>query len=172
MKLKLFYQCMGFGWVLMLAACSQADETSSPDQNRNVKNVVTALRDCPQVDLPYTTLDALGCSTMNALNVNVSNSYLIIRSQSEFDNLVSYTGDCPLNIDFSAYDLVIGKKQLTSGNQHIYFDQFTVDCSTRKLRVIFDQNQTMVAPTVLYHVLIPKLASAEQLIVENVIWEN
>lgn len=160
---------MGFGLVLILASCSKADDVPAADQNRNVKNIVSAVRDCPEVDLPWTTIDILGCSTAHVLNVNVNDSYLLIRSQSEFDNLVTYTGDCPLAIDFSAYDLVIGKKQLTSGNQSVDFDQFTQDCTTRRVRVFFRQNETMIAPNVLYHVLIPKLGSAEQLVVQNIV---
>lgn len=172
MKLKLFYLCIVFGLVFILGACSKTDEMPTVDQNRNVKNLVTALRDCPEVDLPWTTIDILGCPTAHLLNVNVNESYLLIRSQTEFDNLVSYTGNCSLAIDFSAYDLIIGKKQLTSGNQFVDFDQFTQDCNTRKVRVFFHQNETMIAPNVLYHVLIPKLNNSEQLVVENIIMHN
>lgn len=102
-----------------------------------------------------------GCeNTKYQMDIALVNNYEIIRSQMSFDSLVS--GSCKPQIDFITYDLVIGKKRLTSGNTSITYE-LVRDCKTKMLRltVTFNQNITTVAPNLTYHALIPKLKDDE-----------
>lgn len=126
--------------------------------------------DCTPQALPVKSLETeYGCvNTKNQLyNIVDANNFIIIRNQSDFD---SKTDDinCRPQIDFDTYDLILGKKQLTSGNQSIQY-QYMDNCTEKKLIVTFIQDATMVAPTIIYHALIPKLAANEQVVVETIV---
>lgn len=101
---------------------------------------------------------------MELINRN-SDEFLIIRNQTGFESHVS--GNCHPDIDFSSYDLVIGKKQLTTGNNSIEY-QLTENCETHHytLGVTFHQNESTVAPNLTFHRLIPKFSEEEELSVE------
>jgi hypothetical protein len=102
-----------------------------------------------------------------SLKIDLSDNHTIIRSQQEFESKVS--GSCNPVIDFSSYDLVIGKKRLTSGNDFINY-RLVKDCSNKaKLTVTFHQNVTLEAPDLTYHALIPKLGDEETVNVEVVV---
>lgn len=104
-----------------------------------------------------------GCTnTKNSLEVELTDDFTVIRNQADFTNQV--TGNCIPDIDFTNYDLIIGKKGLTSGNSSIDY-QFTDDCRTGEyvLKVIFSQNIATVAPNITYHRLIPKLPEAKEI---------
>lgn len=115
--------------------------------------------DCgsPNWTIPANLETEYNCTnTKYQMDINLTDDYLIIRSQLEFDNLV--TGTCMPNIDFSTYDLVIGKKVLTSGNTSINYNYMKHPCNNNKfLEVTFTQNATTEAPNITYHALIPKL---------------
>lgn len=102
-----------------------------------------------------------GCvNTKYQMEINLTDNYTIIRSQQEFDSLI--TGTCTPTIDFSTYDLIIGKKALTSGNTNIEYNYMKHPCSNAKyLDVIFIQNATTEAPNLTYHALVPKLDTNE-----------
>ena len=93
---------------------------------------------------------------------------MIIRNQSDFSEFV--TGSCQPDIDYSTYDLVIGKKGLTTGNNSISYE-LVKNCETgnEKLTVTFNQNVTAEAPNLTYHALIPKLENQQILNVEIVV---
>ena len=102
-----------------------------------------------------------GCeNTKHLIDIALNDTFKIIRSQSSFDSLVS--GTCKPQIDFTKYDLVIGKKRLISGNQAITYE-LVRDCKTNRfmLTVTFIQNEATVAPNITYHALVPKLKSNE-----------
>lgn len=141
-------------------------------------------RPCASPELPVRSLESeYGCpDTRRQLNVNLSQTHTVIRSQADFDRLV--TSSCQPRIDFNAYDLVIGKKELPSGNSGIMYT-LRRDCKTNQvllrarhkqctptcclycetnqvlLRVVFQQNLTAEAPSITYHALVPKLAPGE-----------
>lgn len=157
--------------ILSLAGCSNSDEISTQNKRSQVKSLVQNY--CPQIDIPTKTIDEVINCPVGELITNLNENYAIIRSQAEFNALVSYSGDCPFNtIDFSVYDLVIGKKQLTSGNQFWDSDHFTIDCTTKKLRFHFWQNAAAYAPNVTYHALIPKLNASDILQVETIVHDS
>lgn len=99
---------------------------------------------------------------------DLSESYIIIRSQTEFDNQI--TGNCQPAIDFSIYDLVIGKKGLSNGNNSIDYELIK-NCKTLNLilKVTFNQNETTEAPNLTYHALVSKLGDEQGLNTEIVI---
>ena len=124
-------------------------------------------RPCVSPELPVRSLESeYGCpDTRRQLNINLSQVHTIIRSQADFDRLV--TGSCQPRIDFTTYDLLIGKKGLPSGNSSITYT-LRRDCETNQalLRVVFQQNATAEAPNITYHALVPKLAPSEDVKVE------
>ena len=119
--------------------------------------------DCgsPNWTTPNNLENEYGCiNTKYQMDIVLSNDYTIIRSQESFYNLV--TGDCMPQIDFSTYDLVIGKKELTSGNTAINYSFMKHPCNGQfYLQVDFIQNATAEAPNLTYHALIPKLNTNE-----------
>lgn len=102
--------------------------------------------------------DEYGCiNTKYTMHIFITAQFTVISSQSSFESLIS--GDCtPENIDFSTYDLIVGKQGLTSGNTSIEYEMMK-DCDPIKysLKVIFNQNATTEAPNLTYHALVPKL---------------
>lgn len=123
--------------------------------------------DCENSILTVTDLETeYGCeNTKYQMDIDLSEDFTIIRSQSNFDNLVM--GSCQPTINFSIYDLVIGKKGLSGGNTSIRY-QLTEDCNTGnlKLHVTFNQNETTEAPNLTYHALLPKMGDEQKLNVE------
>lgn len=122
---------------------------------------------CEPMALPFTNLETeYGCVNTKYFLYNSveTDSYIIIRNQNDFDTM---TDDltCRPQIDFETYDLVIGKKQLTSGNDSIQYE-YIDNCIAKKLKVTFLQNETLIAPNIIYHALIPKLSAQESIEVE------
>ncbi|MGD9977603.1 MAG: hypothetical protein AB7S54_06675 [Bacteroidales bacterium] len=124
-------------------------------------------QDCKNLTLKTESLENLyGCSdTRYGLECRLDNDYEIIRSQQAFMDFT--TGTCRPEIDFQSYDLIIGKKGLTSGNSSIDYELID-DCKKgiKILTVTFNQNMTTVAPNLTYHALIPKLGDEETIQVE------
>ncbi|MCA8829362.1 hypothetical protein [Hymenobacter pini] len=117
---------------------------------------------CVDATLPTTSLEKeYGCGdTRRQLSVNLNQTYVIIRNQTDFDQQV--TGSCHPQIDFTKYDLVIGNKGSASGSSSIAYT-YGRSCETGqlKLRVKFTQGMTNDAPILTYHALVPKLAPQE-----------
>ncbi|RUA13174.1 MAG: hypothetical protein DSY83_12055 [Flavobacteriia bacterium] len=104
-----------------------------------------------------------GCAnTKYQMEIDLVDEFTIIRSQSSFEALV--TGSCQPQIDFSTYDLVIGKRSLSNGNTSIDY-KLVEDCETgdQVLMVTFHQNDTTEAPNLTYHAFIPKLGDEQGL---------
>ena len=119
-------------------------------------------KECENLVLKTESLEKLyGCSdTRYSLECRLDNDYEIIRSQEKF--LKFTTGTCRPEIDFQSYDLIVGKKGLTSGNSSIEY-YLIEDCQEKIkiLTVTFNQNIATVAPNLTYHALIPKLGDEE-----------
>ncbi|MET4107075.1 hypothetical protein [Hymenobacter sp. UYP22] len=117
---------------------------------------------CVDTTLPTTSLEKeYGCGdTRRQLSISLNQTYTIIRTQADFDRLV--TGSCHPQIDFTKYDLVIGNKGSTSGSSSIAY-AYHRECETGKLhlQVTFTAGMTNDAPILTYHVLVPKLAAQE-----------
>jgi len=136
--------------ILIISSCNREDDCSSPTKNRT-KNLE----------------EIYGCeNTKEQMNVDLNNDYIIVRSQQSFNEHVM--GNCNPQIDFEVYDLVIGKKMLTTENR--YIDSFlSRNCNNPNrisLQVIFYQNEATESQNLTYHALIPKLNSAQNIIVD------
>ena len=125
--------------------------------------------DCTNTIRNTTSLESeYGCSnTKHQMEIELADTYKIIRTQADFTEFVS--GSCQPTIDFSIYDLVIGKKALSHGNSSIDY-KLIENCETgnNTLSVTFNQNETLNTPNITYHALIPKLKNNQELNVEIV----
>jgi hypothetical protein len=153
MKTNFFYFSVILG-LLILSSCESSNSNN----------------DCTPQTLPVKSLETeYGCTNTKyqLYNIVVGDNFIIIRNQNEFNNWTDDLG-CRPEIDFDTYDLVIGKKQLTSGNQSIQY-QYMDDCTEKTLTVTFVQDETTFAPEIIFHALIPKLEPTEQIIVETIV---
>lgn len=148
---------------VIAVACNTLLLTCSKDTNIPIE--------CNATQLPFTSIETyFGCSnTKYTMDIDLNNTFTIIRNQAQFDELVTISEDCPINLDLTNYDLIIGKKSLTSGNESISYDYFTDDCQTLIFRVTFNQNESMMAPNLTYHALVPKISDNEILQVETIV---
>lgn len=104
-----------------------------------------------------------GCTnTRFSLIVNLTNECTIIRSKESYDSQVS--GTCHPEIDFSLYDLVIGKQSTGNFNDTVLFD-LRKTCPDKELTLTIDVIQLDITQpsTIVYHALIPKLGDEESL---------
>lgn len=110
-----------------------------------------------------------GCvNTKYDLSIDLYNSFAVIRNKDDYDTKVS--GTCHPEIDFTAYDLVIGKQTTTYKNDTILYD-FRIACPEDQLSLSVNiiQSDVNVADAVVFHALIPKLGDEEPLyIVVNI----
>lgn len=110
-----------------------------------------------------------GCeNTKHTLDIDLNNDCTIIRSKSDYDSKVS--GSCLADIDFSKYDLVIGKQSSGNSNDTILYD-YRYKCPGNELTLTVDIVQTNITfpDNVTYHALIPKIGDEETLnIIVNV----
>lgn len=122
--------------------------------------------DCQYQRLPVTSLEKeYGCSnTLHEMDVslpnNQSSGHIIVSSQLQYDNLVT-SATCNPQIDFSAYDLVIGKvvtdRKFSSAGYNL-----RNPCSSDTLYLVVVLNNPINSPTTVssttYGALIPKLS--------------
>lgn len=145
MKYKIIFLPLLF---LALSSCSNEDDN------------------CSDRVINTTSLESkYNCTnTKYDLNLELVDDYIIIRDQANFNSLV--TGNCNPVIDFSTFNMVIGKKELTTGNDSIEYN-LTENCETGNLvlEVTFNQNESTEAPNLTYHRLIPKLTQGKELTV-------
>jgi len=110
-----------------------------------------------------------GCvNTKYDLLINLNNSVTVIRNKDDYDTKV--LGTCHPEIDFTAYDLIIGKQATTYRNDTILYD-FRIACPEDELTISVNiiQSDVNVADAVVFHAMIPKLGDEEPLyIVVNI----
>ena len=110
-----------------------------------------------------------GCqSTKYSLAVDLQNSAKIIRSKEAYDSEVS--GPCHPDIDFSKFDLVIGKQSSGNENDTILYD-YRSACPNNEATLTIDIIQSLATrpDNVVYHAIIGKLGDEESLkIIVNV----
>lgn len=128
---------------------------------------------CENTIIPITSLEKeYGCvNTKYQMDIDLQEDYTIIHTQSSFENLV--IGNCQPQIDFSKYDLIIGKKGLGSGNASIDYE-LVENCEDKRLilTVIFYQTIFDEAPNLTYHALVPKIEKDRDLEVDIKIVEE
>jgi len=132
--------------------CSSNDDDQEPCDNTTL-SVVT-------LESEYNCLD-----TKHQLDINLIDDFTIIRNQTDYDTMVY--GDCNPNINFSTYDLLIGKKELNSGNHTIEY-LLIKNCETTdlELTVIFNQMDAPIISNLTYHILVPKLIENQTVLVD------
>ena len=146
--------------ILLLSFILIGIVSCSDDDNNN----------CSDSIIETTSLEnEYGCiNTKYQMDIELSNDHMIIRNQLDFSEFV--TGSCQPEIDFSIYDLVIGKKGLSSGNSSINYELIE-NCNdgNQTLTVTFNQNETTEAPNLTYHALIPKLGNEQTLNIQIIV---
>ena len=127
---------------------------------------------CPQhQQLPLVSAEEeYGCvDTRYGLKLALQEDFVVVRSQADFD-LVVASSTCDMVIDFSVYDLIIGNKTLPSGNRSVdYTLSRLCPGNNYLLQVVFNQDQSTVAPRITYHALVPKLKRSEDVEVDIVV---
>jgi len=122
---------------------------------------------CSNSTIAITSLETeYACNnTKYEMDIDLSEDTMIISNQQDFSEFV--TGTCQPTIDFTRYDLIIGKKTLSSGNESIEYTLIE-NCETGNLnlKVTFIQNIASVAPTLTYHALTPKMGNQQLLTTE------
>lgn len=116
------------------------------------------IKECEEIPL---TIHHFDCKmAWNA--VDIQNDYILIRSKEAYDSIVR--GDCHPTIDFSLYDLVIGKQSSGNENDTILYD-LRRTCPDHELTLTVDVIQSAATrpDNVVYHALIPKLGDEETL---------
>ena len=116
------------------------------------------IKDCEEIQLTTHHFDCV--NTKYSLNINIQNDYTIIRSKESYDSKV--TGDCHPTIDFSLYDLVIGRQSSGNENDTIKYD-LRRTCPDNELTLTVDiiQSDATRPDNIVYHALIPKLGDEE-----------
>ncbi len=118
------------------------------------------IKDCEEIQLTAHHFDCK--DTKYSLQINIHNDYTIIRSKDTYDSIV--TGDCHPTIDFSLYDLVIGRQSSGNENDTIKYDlRRTCPDNELTLNVDIIQSDATRPDNVVYHALIPKLGDEETL---------
>ncbi|SFF77247.1 hypothetical protein SAMN04488033_10893 [Salegentibacter agarivorans] len=130
-------------WMLCMALCFLLS-CNSDDSCENSRIAITSMEE------EYACND-----TRYSLDISTTEEFQLITNIAEYEDKITGTCD-PTLIDFTNFDLIIGKVQLTSGNDAIDYS-FIESCTEgRNLYVTFIQNDAMIAPVITYHVLVPK----------------
>jgi hypothetical protein len=111
------------------------------------------------------SVEHLACENSKySINIELSDNYTYIRSEEEYDLLV--TGTCHPEIDFSNYDLIIGKQASGNENDTIHYD-FRRVCPENRLTLNIEivQSDLTRPDNVTYHALIPKFGVDETIFV-------
>lgn len=106
-----------------------------------------------------------GCAdTRHTLNTDLIDELVLIQSKDVYDATV--TGACHPTIDFTAYDLVIGKQVTSNQNDTIIYDLRNT-CPDNALTLTIDIIQSALTQpdNVTYHTIIPKIAEGKTLFV-------
>jgi len=144
-------------------------------KTRNMKNIYLILislmiisscndkDDCKDIQLAIEQIDCI--ESRYTLQIDLNNDYTLIRSKEAYDNKVS--GACHPAIDFSKYDLVIGKKSSGRENDTIKYN-LRRTCLDKKMILTIDviQSDATRPDNVVYNALIPKLGGKETLVVK------
>jgi len=116
--------------------------------------------DCKDMELIVEQIECI--ESKYTLQIDINNDYTIIRSKDAYDNKVS--GVCHPSIDFSKYDLVIGKK--SSGNENDTIKYNLIRTCPDKIMILtieIIQSGATRPDNVVYNALIPKLGDEETL---------
>jgi hypothetical protein len=120
--------------------------------------------DCEETMIDIQNLETdYGChNTKYGLGIDLTDQVTIIGTDAEYDTKV--TGECHPDINFDAYNLVIGKQSLTYLNDTIIYT-YKRACPDEVLTLTVDIIHTtqLQHDTVVYHAIVPKPTQDEQL---------
>ncbi len=122
--------------------------------------------DCNNNTQDVLCLDDFGCpNAAFQVSIESQQEFQLIRNQEDFDIMV-FTR-CGVQIDWDAYDLVIGTVRLTSGLSNIQ-KRSTKNCITNQnlLDIVINTNISTSAATITWQAVIPKLDDNESLFVD------
>jgi hypothetical protein len=111
------------------------------------------------------TVEHLDCENLKySMDIDLNNNYTYIRSKEEYDAMV--TGTCHPEIDFSNWDLIIGKQASGNENDTIYYN-YRRTCIENRLTLNIEivQSDLTRPDNITYHALIPKLGDEETIFV-------
>lgn len=116
---------------------------------------------CKSTELKTASLESVyGCeNTTQALDIDLGDTFTVIRSQEDFERLVS--GSCSPDIDFDRYDLIIGKQKLNSGVADVEYDYVRTCEGNLVLEVEIERNLATVISNITYHALVDKVRMDE-----------
>lgn len=110
---------------------------------------------CTSLEIEYQCGD-----TRYLMDIDLQDRHIVIDNQADFDSLV--TGACKPIIDFTTYDLVIGKIKLENGNNSITYEYgFNCENNNMRLTATLNQSTSSAKPNLTYHALIPKPISGK-----------
>jgi hypothetical protein len=134
----------------------------------------------PVVEVPCTTdtiipteslQNLYGCVWTEILQTTIpNNTFVIVRSQAQYDALMVQPYACLPEIDFETYDMIIGKS--FSGATPSYFTyEYKQICGNpvKQLKVLEFLGMGTTPRYHTYHALIPKLAPIETIDVERIV---
>ncbi len=120
--------------------------------------------DCSEQKMTLKHLESdYGClNTKDNLEIDLLDNILFVRTDEDYNTKV--TGLCHPQVDFSQYDLIIGKQPLENINDTILYN-YVRTCPGTVLSLTIDivQSSSSALDTIVYHALIPKLSDTETL---------
>jgi hypothetical protein len=120
--------------------------------------------DCKEEPIAFKTFETdYGCpDAKNSIEVNLIDNVLFIRADESYDS--SVRGACHPDIDFTQYDLIVGKQGSVYMNDTILVE-YERGCPKENvnLKITLVQTQTIGPDTVVYNAVIPKLQGNEKL---------
>jgi hypothetical protein len=125
---------------------------------------------CKETQMATKQFDSeYGCSdSKHTLKIDLVNNVTIIRDKTTYDSEVS--GGCHPVVDFTVYDLVIGKQSTEFLNDTITYDlRNACPDNTLTLTVNIIQSSVAEKDTVVYHALIPKIEDQGNLTVSLIL---
>lgn len=71
----------------------------------------------PKIDTTSLEIEYDCTNTKYDLDLEITDDFIVTKEQTDYNSRV--TGNCNPDIDFSTFDLIIGKQQLTTGNDSV-----------------------------------------------------
>lgn len=127
--------------------------------------------DCQSGSIDIKELDEFGClNAQLTMMVDSPNEFDLIRSQDEYNQLVS--GTCEPQINWQEYDLIAGRISFDKTVDSVS-KRLTKDCFNNQLtlRIEFNLSDMEIPTAINFHALIPKLSNEETIFVEFIINE-
>lgn len=129
------------------------------------------IQDGKYSEIDFQKFSDFGCpnNTPWHLNPSYKGEIYLLKSKQEFEKCV--TIDCNPNIDFSNYNVLVGRKPFTTGAS-IYDEKVETNGSELVYTITILRDETTVPLGVKYYVIIKKPSKAINIRVEHIIIGN